>query len=66
MKLKTNKTSTKWRGPNLRIKRKGTKVETSTTMQEGQVVIFKWGERKEGKKRPTGDKPDHHRKHASH
>jgi hypothetical protein len=41
MKLKTNKTSTKWPGPNLRIKRKGTKVETSTTMQEGQVVIFK-------------------------
>jgi len=35
-------------------------------MQEGEVVIFKWEERKEGKKRPTGDKPDHHQKHGSH
>jgi hypothetical protein len=35
MKLKTNKISTKGPGPNLKIKRKWTKVETSTTMQEG-------------------------------
>jgi hypothetical protein len=65
MKLKTIKTSI--RGSRKKIQNQKNKDWSSNTNnKEGQTIIFKRKEIKEGKQMSISDNPVHHRQHVPH
>jgi hypothetical protein len=65
IKLKTNKTSI--RGSRKKIQNQKNKDWSSNTNnKEGQTIIFKRKEIKEGKQMSISDNPVHHRQHVPH